>query len=48
MMQKKLEGSSGGTQEDVKQEDPLEKEKRKLREKSKKLDEKSKKVRYLV
>ena len=41
---KKLEGSSGGTQEDVKQEDPLEKEKRKLREKSKKLDEKSKKL----
>jgi len=41
---KKLAGSSGSTQEAVKQEDPLEKEKRKLREKSKKLDEKSKKL----
>ena len=41
---KKFAGSSGSTQEAVKQEDPLEKEKRKLREKSKKLDEKSKKL----
>jgi uncharacterized protein YqgC (DUF456 family) len=41
---KTFAGSSGGTQEALKQEDPLEKERKKLKEKSKKLDEKSKKL----